>query len=100
MTLSRVEFVRRLTLHILPARFVKIRHYGLLANRGRQARLGAARRLLGAPEPPDESQTGEVHRSENPAAALVCPHCGKRQLVLVRVMPTPWRGQLAILDSS
>ena len=32
MTLEAVEFVRRWTQHILPRGFVKIRHYGLLAN--------------------------------------------------------------------
>ena len=33
MTLSAVEFLRRFLPHILPARFVKTRHFGLLANR-------------------------------------------------------------------
>ena len=40
------EFIRRLRLHILPPRFVKIRHYGLLANRDRHAHLLAARAAL------------------------------------------------------
>lgn len=38
MTLTCEEFVRRLQFHILPARFVKLRHYGLLANRNRHTR--------------------------------------------------------------
>lgn len=33
MTLRTAEFVRRFALHVLPERFVKIRHYGLLGNR-------------------------------------------------------------------
>lgn len=37
MSVACDEFVRRLRLHILPARFVKIRHYGLLSNRNRHA---------------------------------------------------------------
>src|ERR1041385_5920820 len=51
MTLGLEEFVRRFCLHVLPERFVKIRHYGLLGNRQRQKRLACARALL-APSPP------------------------------------------------
>jgi hypothetical protein len=46
MALSLEEFWRRFCLHILPERFVKIRHYGLLANRGRQERLQRAKAAL------------------------------------------------------
>lgn len=55
MTLGREEFVRRFCLHLLPQRFVKIRHYGLLGNRQRVERLQWARTLLGvaAPAMPD-----------------------------------------------
>ena len=35
MTLDAFEFIRRFLLHILPGRFMKIRHYGLLSNRNR-----------------------------------------------------------------
>ncbi len=43
LELSFAEFLRRFCLHLLPARFVKIRHYGLLANSHRQKRLALAR---------------------------------------------------------
>jgi hypothetical protein len=46
MTLGLDEFMRRFCLHILPEGFVKIRHYGLLSNRGRQQRIAQARSLL------------------------------------------------------
>ena len=36
MTLTAMEFLRRFCLHILPPKFVKIRHYGFLANRAKQ----------------------------------------------------------------
>lgn len=39
MTLALSEFIRRFLLHTLPERFVKIRHYGLLANRQRHIAL-------------------------------------------------------------
>lgn len=47
MTLRVAEFTRRFLLHILPRGMARIRHYGLNANRARQA----ARRALRAPEP-------------------------------------------------
>jgi Putative transposase len=46
MTLDAVEFIRRFLLHVLPPGFVKIRHFGFLANRNRSARLGLCRKLL------------------------------------------------------
>lgn len=45
-TLAPVEFLRRFVKHVLPARFVKIRHYGLLAASHVDGKLESARRLL------------------------------------------------------
>ena len=39
MTLSHEEFVRRFTLHILPKRFVRIRHYGFLSSTWKRSKL-------------------------------------------------------------
>jgi hypothetical protein len=60
MKLDGVEFLRRFLLHVLPRGFARIRHYGLLGNRKRTAKLTACRLLLGAPMPV-------------PAAAVVIP---------------------------
>jgi hypothetical protein len=46
LTLAADEFLRRFLLHVLPRGFVKVRHYGLLANRYREAKLRACRRSL------------------------------------------------------
>ena len=46
MTLPVLEFLRRWTEHVLPRGFVAARHYGLLANRGREEKLALCRRLL------------------------------------------------------
>lgn len=48
MTLDADEFIRRFLLHVLPDRFVKIRHYGLLANRRRKDNIALCRELLGS----------------------------------------------------
>ncbi len=45
------EFIRRFLLHVLPKGFVRIRHYGLLANRSRRKKIALCRALLSAPEP-------------------------------------------------
>ena len=46
MTLDAVEFLRRFLQHVLPDRFVRIRHYGFLANRARKEKLPLCRLLL------------------------------------------------------
>ena len=51
MTLGVDEFLRRFLLHVLPRGFVRIRHFGLLANRQRRTAITRARQLLGAPTP-------------------------------------------------
>jgi hypothetical protein len=48
MTLAAGEFLRRFLLHVLPAGFMRIRHYGLLANANRE-KLKRCRELLGVP---------------------------------------------------
>jgi hypothetical protein len=47
MTLQTDEFIRRFLLHVLPARFVRIRHFGLLANRNRKDNIALCRKILG-----------------------------------------------------
>ena len=48
MTLDAIEFVRRFLMHVLPSGFVRIRHYGILANCHRREKLMRCRELLGA----------------------------------------------------
>jgi hypothetical protein len=60
MTLDAAEFLRRYLLHLLPPGFMRIRHYGLLANACRATDLATCRALLGAemhddPEPPQDA---------------------------------------------
>jgi len=50
VTISAVEFIRRFLLHSLPKGFVRIRHYGFLANRDRSQKLSAIRHLMGLPD--------------------------------------------------
>ena len=59
MALPAAEFLARFLLHVLPDGFVRIRHFGLLANRGRTAKLARCRELLAArpPEAPPPPET-------------------------------------------
>jgi len=90
MTLSNTEFLRRFCLHILPPRFVKIRHYGLLANRDRPARIAQARALFAqGPTQPDQQPEPVLTVKHVEPPPLVCPHCGHAALVLIRVIDRP-----------
>ena len=83
MTLALSEFIRRFRLHILPERFVKIRHYGLLANRHRHARIAQARAAL-----PSQSRKIKPTAKATPPGTTVlpiCPHCRQPSLILLRV---------------
>ena len=46
MTLTYHEFMRRFLLHVLPHKFVKIRHYGFLSNRFRSSKVALCRKLI------------------------------------------------------
>jgi Putative transposase/Transposase zinc-binding domain len=98
MTLTTTEFVRRFCLHVLPERFVKIRHYGLLGNRQKQIRLARARELLGAVPVASSQPLPELLRTATTEGSpACCPFCQQPGLVKIRdVPPRP----VAALDSS
>lgn len=88
MTLSLDEFIRRFRLHILPERFVKIRHYGLLSNRNRHTRIAQARTALNAQTvtaPPEKSFDDT---SVAPSFPL-CPYCQQPALILLCITHPP-----------
>jgi hypothetical protein len=72
MTLSLDEFLRRFLLHVLPKGFVRIRHFGFLANRRRATTLPLCFQLLGT-EPPAEQEALSTNDASPPR---LCPKCG------------------------
>ena len=61
MRLDAGEFIRRFLLHVLPRRFTRLRHYGLLGNRVRARNLALCRTLLAQPAPePREPETPQA----------------------------------------
>jgi hypothetical protein len=82
MTLDAVEFIRRFLLHVLPTGFVKIRHFGFLANRNRSSALVLCRRLLNAPA--DGTGSAAVLSGEpNSSVEHRCPVCHTGTLRIV-----------------
>jgi hypothetical protein len=86
MTLSAEEFLRRFVQHVLPRGFVKIRHYGLLANGQRAEKLPLCRRLLAVPQSlaaaPAAAADSDAAKIE-PAALPHCPNCGGCRFVRI-----------------
>lgn len=82
MTLEAEELIRRFLLHILPPGFIKIRHFGFLANRNRSQALALCRQHLQSAlsdRPTAEVLTQEQRR----AAERRCPECQKGTLQIV-----------------
>ena len=80
MSLPGGEFVRRLSLHILPAGFTKIRHYGILGNNQRAAQVPLARAALEHSRWRLES--APVKRTPLPKPETQgCPRCGSEDLL-------------------
>ena len=89
MTLSAVEFTRRFLLHVLPRGFVRIRHYGFLANRLRQEKLALCKRLLGERRDPLTSSgspgESELNQGRGPEICRVCQ--SGRMIVVEQLAP-------------
>ncbi len=88
MTLDAAEFLRRFLMHIVPSGFMRIRHFGFLANRCRQRDLDRCRQLLAAKIPSPGSAPA------SPASDAVedsgrCPVC--RQGRMLRQLLKPQR---------
>ena len=108
LTLSAVEFLRRFLLHVLPERFVRIRHYGLMAGRNVKTKLARARELLSGTalaEDAPEANTSNPQLSWNERLLkltgvdiFACPVCPNGRLIrqpldravpaLITVMPS------------
>jgi len=82
ITITSVEFIRRFFLHSLPKGFVRIRHYGFLANRNRNDNLIAIRQLMGVSAPPEKeiASLKEMMLQLTGTDISVCPCCGKGEM--------------------
>jgi Putative transposase len=97
LSLSLDEFLRRFLLHVLPKGFVRIRHFGFLANRRRATTLPLCLHLLGSTPHASPEIT-----AANSSDAWLCPRCGGAMLVIEKFTATeiqlrspPTRGAVA-----
>jgi hypothetical protein len=118
MTLPAAEFIRRFLLHVLPDGFMRIRHYGYLANRHRRQKLATCRRLLGVALP--TKPEADVKRTDGQPCehdcememTIPCPACktGRMRIVerferlprrgCARSLSLPLRSDIPFQDSS
>ena len=99
VTITAPEFIRRFLRHVLPPRFVKIRHYGLMAPANARTKLEQARALLtlqaqGAiAEPPNRKHDtpSETNTWQDMLRALtgkdltLCPNCGQGRIIRAKL---------------
>jgi hypothetical protein len=95
VTTTAPEFIRRFLWHVLPPRFVKIRHYGLMAPSNAKTKLEKARALLTLQTPgaiaepknrehdtPSETNTWqEMLRALTGLDLTICPNCGQGRII-------------------
>src|SRR3954447_399007 len=99
MKLKAIVFLRRFLLQVLPAGFVRIRHYGFLANRVCRERLELCRDLLTTITPPVEAGAlvGWREVAEARPEPHACPACGPGRMVIVETLPAaPVHGSGAV----
>jgi len=103
MRLPAVEFIRRFLLHGLPKGFVRIRHYGILANRVRQKNLEQCRRLI-SDSPPSEpapvAQQSKPSGQGESTAAWLCLGCRQAEMRLVELLPPVRAGPMDALQAN
>ena len=100
MTVSADEFLRRFLLHVLPPGFVRIRHYGFLANRRRTAAIALCRKLISEAIP----AMAEPVKPSGCRSNWTCPSCSGSMMVIERLTPSQMlralSDQRCVLDSS
>ena len=84
MTLATDEFIRRFLLHVLPKRFHRVRHYGLLASATCKANIARARELIAAPVMDRPAEHDDANLATGTAAdhRPPCPCCGGRMIIV------------------
>jgi Putative transposase/Transposase zinc-binding domain len=91
MTLDAQEFVRRFLLHVLPEGFMRIRHFGFLANRSKKHALAQCRKLLkldaALPEIPKQSAKDLLLKLSGVDLSR-CPSCYKGTMIVAELPRT------------
>lgn len=95
MTLQAEEFLRRFLLHVVPRGFMRIRHYGITANRQRARKLARCRELLDPghgehpPPAPVDARDRDPRGVDLQTATKACPLCGGTLRIIEVLSPPP-----------
>jgi len=79
MMVSAAEFIRRFLVHVLPKGFVRIRHFGFMANSQRFAALKLCRKLLGMPPALQAAEADSAN------STWLCPVCHAPMILIQRL---------------
>ena len=81
MNVSSEEFIRRFLIHILPSRFMKIRHYGFLGNRNKSTKLKICKQLTNtAVSLKEKASTLQLIEKITGRDLSKCAHCGSDKI--------------------
>lgn len=91
MTVTAEEFIRRFLMHILPSKFVKIRHYGILSNRNRNSKLKLCKGLTGMVFKKksislSKQSAAEIFKTLTGIDFNKCPHCKKGTMITTQTI--------------
>ncbi|MCK5503647.1 MAG: IS91 family transposase [Thermodesulfovibrionia bacterium] len=102
-TLYADEFIRRFLLHVLPDRFMRIRHFGFLANRCKKDNIHRIRELKGVSETVTEKtkkSTQELMLELTGTDITLCPCCKKGTMAVIAEIIPLWKMGVKYMDSS
>ena len=89
LTLPGQEFIRRFLSHVLPDKFIRIRHFGFLGSRNKKKELATARRLLNVKacvEIIKEENFKELLLRVTGVNVMACPCCSTGKLIAVETL--------------
>ena len=103
MTLQAKEFIRRFLLHVLPDGFVRIRHFGFLANRYKKENIQHCREIIGYSEQIPETTEKNYQQRVLELTGIdltLCPCCKTGSMIVVDEIQAQWKTNPKYLDSS
>ncbi|HDH04416.1 MAG TPA: IS91 family transposase [Nitrospirae bacterium] len=102
-TIDAEEFIRRFLLHVLPGGFMRIRHFGFLANRCKKDNIQRIRELKGVSETVTEKTkktTEELMLELTGTDITMCPCCRKGTMMVIAEITPLWKMGVKYMDSS
>jgi hypothetical protein len=103
MTLQAKEFIRRFLLHVLPGGFVRIRHFGFLANRCKKENIQQCREIIGYSEPLPETTEKNYQQRMLELTGIditLCPCCKKGSMIVIAEIPEQCKSIPQYMDTS